>query len=353
MRLRRVALLLRKEFRQGPKNFFFFWALIAPVVISLAVSLAFGSLFSDETSLGVVDQGDSQLVTLLAASPSVKSTDYASVSDLEAAVEQGSVDGGIVLPEGFDAAVHEGEPVEVDFYLWGESLAKDRTLLTTALTKYTRELDGKEAPVTIQTIILGDEQSIPWEDRLLPFIVLMTVFVAGIAFSGTSLLYEKEKKTLDALAVTPTTVGEVFLAKGLLGVILGTFMGVVILIINQALGSQPLLLVLLLFLGSIMAVVVGLLMAAIFKDTMTFFANMKMIGLLLYAPVVIYLFPELPQWIGRIFPTYYLVEPIVEISQQGGGLAEIAPDVIILIVLDLVLVAILALVVRRRKQYAG
>ena len=352
MCLKRIGILLRKEFFQGPKNFMFIWALVAPVLISLVVSLAFGSLFSHKASLGIVDEGDSQLVSLIADSSSVSSREYDDVADLEGSVADGTLDGGVVLPDGFDTSVLADEEVEIDFYLWGESLAKDRILLTVTITDSVRELAGKESPLEIQTLVLGNEESIPWEDRLLPFIVLMTVFIAGIALPGTSLLYEKEKRTLDALAVTPTTIGEIFVAKGLLGVIMGFCMGIVILVINQALGSQPGLLLILLLLGAIMAAGTGLLLASLFRDTMTFFANMKMIGLLLYAPVIIYLFPELPQWIGQFFPTYYIVEPIVEISQRGGGWAEIAPEVFTLIGLNVVLITLVAFVVRKKRQYA-
>ena len=352
MRVRRVAVLLRKEFLQGPKNLFFLYALIAPVIISVVVLLVFGSLFTNETKLGVVDRGDSALVDKLEEAPSVDTRTYGSEASLRKAVERGSLDGGVVLPQGFDEAVASGELVVVDFYVWGESLAKDRTAMAVALSNLSRDLAPQASTVEIEPVTLGDEESVPWEDRLLPFIVLMTVFIAGIMLAGTSLLAEKEKKTLDALSVTPTSVGEVFLVKGILGVMMGTLMGLVILIINGALGSQPELLVMMLFLGAIMASCIGLLMAALVKTTMTFFANMKMVGLLLYAPVIIYLFPTLPQWIGKFFPTYYIVQPIVEISQRGGGWAEIAPEVFALITLNLGLIALLALVVSRKKQYA-
>ena len=352
MRLSRIAVLLRKEFTQGPKNFMFFWALVVPLVISIAISLTFGSLFSHEPSLGIVDEGNSQLAGMIADSPSVNSRGFDSIAALKAAVTEGTVDGGVVLPEGFDNAVMADDEVEVSFYLWGESLAKDRTLLAITLTDSVRELSGKESPVEIQTISLGNEEAIPWKDRLLPFVVLMTITTAGIALSGTSFLQEKEKKTLDALAVTPTTIEEVVLAKGLLGVIMGLFMGIVILIVNQSMGSQPGLLVMVLLLGTIMASAMGLLLASLVKDIMTFFASIKIIGLLLYAPVIIYLFPSLPQWIGNLFPTYYIVEPIVEVSQRGGGWAQIAPEVITLVVLNVVIVGLVAFILKKKKQYA-
>ncbi len=61
-----------------------------------------------------------------------------------------------------------------------------------------REPAGREAPVEIETITLGDEVSIPWNDRLLPLIVLMAVFLGGLFLPSTSVINEKEKKTLEA-----------------------------------------------------------------------------------------------------------------------------------------------------------
>jgi ABC-2 type transport system permease protein len=352
MNLRRVGILLGKEFFQGPKNFFFVFAFVVPIVISLVVTLVFGTLFADQATLGIVDEGDSQLVPMIEAHTSVASKEYGTASELKEAVAEGAVDAGLVLPDDFDSSVLQGEKVELPIYVWGESLAKNRTILVVTVTNLVRELSGQQAPVQIETVTLGDQESIPWEDRLLPFIVLMTITVAGVALPGTSLLHEKEKKTVDALVVTPATIGEVFLAKGLLGVIICVLMGVVILALNQAFGSQPGLLVMLLFLGSIMAAGIGLLFGSIAKDLTSFFATMKILGILLYAPVVIYMFPELPQWIGKIFPTYYIVEPIVEISQRGGAWPEIAINVFILIGVNIILIALVAFTLSRKRQYA-
>ena len=55
MSLKRIGVLLGKEFLQRPKNFILVWAVVAPVVISFVVSLGFGSLFSEKPKLGVMD----------------------------------------------------------------------------------------------------------------------------------------------------------------------------------------------------------------------------------------------------------------------------------------------------------
>jgi len=186
----------------------------------------------------------------------------------------------------------------------------------------------------------------------LPLIVLMAVFLGGLFLPATSIINEKEKKTLEALVITPTTIGDVFLAKGLLGIILSLFMGLVILILNRAFGTEPVLLFLVLALGAIMAVEIGLLCGALIKDVTTMFAIWKFGGILLFGPALVYMFPQIPEWIGRIFPTYYLIQPIVEISQRGGGWPDIATNVFILVGLDLILIGVVTYVLRRTKQYA-
>lgn len=352
MSLKRVRILLGKEFLHGPKNYIFIFSVVAPIVISLFFSLIFGTLFSEKAELGVVDEGSSQLVPMAQGLDSLVTREYDTVSEMKQAVETGAVDIGIVLPSGFDSAVMQGERIEITAYVWGESLAKNRTIIEVTIADLVRELTGQEAPIEMESITLGDGESIPWNDRLLPFIVLMAVFLGGLMLPATSVVNEKEKNTLEALVITPTTIGDVFLSKGILGFILSLFMGILILVLNQAFGTEPLLLTMVLALGAIMAVELGMILGALVKDFTTLFAVWKFGGILLFAPVFVYLFPQIPEWIGRIFPTYYLIQPIVELSQQGGSWPDIAINVFILIGLDLILMAVVMLTLKRVKQYA-
>jgi ABC-2 type transport system permease protein len=62
------------------------------------------------------------------------------------------------------------------------------------------------------------------------------------------------------------------------------------------------------------------------------------------------MFPGIPQWIGRLFPTYYILQPVMEISQENAGFAQIAPEVGILVGLIIAAVAVLALLARRTQE---
>ena len=351
MSLRRVGLLLAKEFLYGSRSYIFIFSIVGPIVISVVISLALGTWLADTPKMGIVDEGDSQFVAMIQGLDSIESREYGSVNDMKQAVKDGKDHMGIIVPSGFDDYIIQGEPTEIKAYIWGESLAKNRTIIGVTIADTIREIAGQEAPIEIITTIMGEDASIPWSDRLLPFIVLMSIFLGGLMLPATSLATEKEKRTLPALAVTPVSLNDIFLAKGLLGFILSILMGILILILNQAFGSEPLLLTLILVFGAIMAAELGMLLGAFVKDFATLFTVWKTAGIILFAPVFVFLFPEIPEWVGKIFPTYYILQPIVELSQLGGGWSDIANNTFILIGIDVVIVIALLAVIRKR-QYA-
>jgi ABC-2 type transport system permease protein len=347
MNLRRVGVLLGKEFIQGPKNFIFIFAVVTPLIISLVVSLLFGTLFSGKPQLGLFDEGNSQIVRRVAELDFLVLREYASTGELKQAVGAGTVDLGFVLPVDLDDSVGAGKRVELTAYVWGESLLKDRAILATAITSLLREMTGEEPLVEILTTVVGDTENVPWEERLLPFVVLMAIVLSGSIVPATSLVDEKQKRTLKALVITPTSTGEVYLVKGLLGGILSIVTGIVILALNRAFGAQAPLLILVLTLSAIMAAAYGVLLGSLIKDINTLFTIIKGTGLFLYAPAIVYLFPQIPQWVGRLFPTYYMLAPIIEISQRAATWSDISLEVSILIGLILVLIGVVAFVAYR------
>ena len=350
MSIRRVAILVGKDFKYGSKGFVFIMAIVAPLLISLVLTLVFGTFFSQTAKLGLTDQGDSRLVDLMSASDSVQTRTYASTDELKRAVEAGTVDMGLAVPQGFDEEVSRGTAIVLPAYVWGESLAKNRGILLATVNSAVRQLAGQEVPVHIETTTLGDTQNVPWNDRLLPFVLLYAVTIGGSMVPASLLVDEKQKHTLTALEITPTALGDILTAKGLIGIILALVMSIVILLLNQAFGVQPGLLMIVLGLGAVLAALFGLLLGSLVKDINTLFATIKAVGLLLYAPVFVYMFPQIPQWVGKIFPTYYIVQPVVEISQQGGAWSDIILEVSVLVGLIVLMLVLTTVFSRRLKQ---
>ena len=353
MNLKRTGILLFKELGQGPKNFMFIFAVAVPLVMTAVLTLLFGALFSGQPRLGVADAGASRVTRAALALDVLVVKTYPTEAALKAATGIGAVDVGLVLPANFDAQITGGGTATLTVYVWGESLIKHRAAIVAAVAVWLRDIAGQTSPVDITSVVLGEASTLPWEQRLLPFVVLMSIMLGGAMLPASSLVLEKQKRTLTALAITPASMSEIYVAKGVMGVLISVLMGLLTLALNRAFGSAPLLLVGVLALGAAFAAEFGVLLGILVKDINTLFATVKSMGLLLYAPALISMFPEIPQWIGRLFPTYYIIQPVMDIAQKGAGLGEVAGMLGMLVALMLLLGVGLGALTRRMQRVEG
>ncbi len=330
MSFKRIRTLIKNEVFYGPKDIVLVMSLVIPVLLALFFNLAFGNIFSDRAALGLLDKGDSEMAGQLQSSSSINLKVYNNEDDLKAAAANGSIDMGIILPAGFDNMIQSGN-AEIQAYTWGESMIKHRVIIGTIINEAVHKISGSTLPVNIETIALGDISSVPWNDRLLPLVVLTALFFGGMMLPAASLINEKNKRTLEALSVSPATIGEIFTAKGTIGAALALVMGVLTLAISGQFNSSFLSLILVMALGSIMAAQLGLIAGAYIKDMNTLFALWKFGGLLLFGPAVVYMFPQIPQWIGYIFPTFYVIKPVVDLTINGLGFGSILLELVVLI----------------------
>jgi ABC-2 type transport system permease protein len=305
--------------------------------------------------LGIVDEGSSQIPATAAAYESIEIKEYASATALTRAVEDGNVHAGIVLPAGFDAAAAATSP-NLTVYFWGETLAKDRNILQSTVSTMVRDVAGQDAPVTINigSPIPNDQrENIPWSQRLSPFIVVMPIVMGGIYLTATAVVQEKERKTLNALVVTPASLTEVYFAKALLGFVFSLIMGIAILLLTGSFDNQPWLLMLFMALGAIMAVELGLIFSSFVSNVNTLFATARFAQLIIFVPALFIMFPWFPQWVAKIFPSYYFVQPIMDISQGGATWADVSTKVFILIGCNVIIGIIAWQMIKRIKQFAA
>jgi ABC-2 type transport system permease protein len=351
MNIRRIGTLTKNEVLHGSKGIILVMSVVMPILLALFFNLAFGNIFTDRAKLGIYDGGSSQLSVRLESADSLSLKTYQNEPDLKKATADGSIDMGIVLPDNFDATLSTGT-VRLKAYVWGESLAKNRAIIPAVLADAVHEIAGANLPVNIETVALGDESSVPWSDRLLPLTVLMAIFYGGMMLPASSLIKEKQRRTLEALNVTPATVTDIFTAKGLIGAVLATIMGVLTLAISTSFGSAPALLVMVLGLGAVLAAEIGLLVGAYVRDMNTLFAFWKFGGILLFGPAIVYMFPQIPSWIGYIFPTFYVIKPVVDISVSGLGFGAASLYIAILIGIVIVMALVVMSIVRRLSTQA-
>lgn len=334
---RRTWQVLAKDLRLGPRSPLMLWALVFPVVITLVVQGVFGGLFDQPPRLGVVDTGDSRLAAALTEADGLDVSFLDDADALRDRLATHDLDAGLVLPEGFDAAVRAGERPPLQLYVAGESLASDRVVVAVTTTDLVRQVAGQPAPVDVQVTSLG-QASLDFTVRALPLVVMFAVAIGGAMVPAMSLVEEKVKRTLDALLVTPVSVTDVFLAKGALGVLLATAAGMVTLALNDAFGAAPLAMLLAVAIGAVMMAEVGLMLGAWARDTNTLFTAWKSGAIVLIFPVIFYLFPDLPQWIARLGPTYWFLDPVFRLSVEDAGFADVVGHLAVAVAICLALV---------------
>ncbi len=340
--------VLRKDLALGPRSPFFLYAIILPFVLTLVLQFAFGSLFSPQPRLGIVDEGSSAITAQVEGMDGIDLTLLEDTEELRTQVEANDLDAGLILPAGFDAAVKAGDKPDLQFFIGGESLASNRIILSVTAIDLVRELEGGSALVAVDVVDFG-EAGLPISVRLVPVIVFYALVMAGIFVPGSSLVEEKENGTLMAMLVTPVKSSNVLAAKWILGTVFAAVMAFVTLGLNQALGANWLDVFVVVLIAGALSSMIGVTIGVFAKDSTVLFATVKGLGIFLFAPTIFYIFPDWPQWIAKIFPLYWIIEPIWQVSIMGESISSVWLELTVAVGITLALVPAVVWLARKMQ----
>jgi len=353
MSARRILSILRKDFAMGPRSFPFMYMIILPILLTIIFQFAFGDLFAPKPRLGVVDRGDSAVTRAIEKMEGIELTMLDDPARLRELVKANDLDAGMLLPLDFDRQVRDGAKPPLSFWISGESHASNRIILAVTALDAIRGIEARQPPVDVRIVSFGKEV-LPIGVRLVPVIVFYALVISGVFVPSSSLVEEKESGTLPAMLVTPVTLTEVLVSKWIFGVTLATVMSGMTLLLNGALGPRPLEVLAVLLVGAMLVGTIGLLVAVISKDATMMFGVIKGLGILLFAPAIFYIFPDWPQWIAKLFPLYWVIEPIWQVSIMGKSISSVWAEIgIALAITGVLLSATLVLTRRLRAQAIG
>ena len=349
MTLRRTLTIFARTMRLGPRSPFFWWAMVLPVLFTFLVQGVFGDLFAPAPTLAIVDLGNSEVAAGAEALDGIEVSRIDDVETLTTAVEAHDFDAGLILRDGFDDALRAGTRPLLELYVAGESLASNRVVLAVTTLDLIRTVEGSTPPIDVSVVSLGEEAA-TFTARTLPLIAMMAVAVAGAFVPAANLVQEKEDQTMNAVLVTPATIGDFFAAKALMGVVLAIATGVMTLALNNAFGSQPLALTLVIVVAAIMMAELGLLLGSWAPDQNAMFAAWKTGAILIIFPVIFYLFPTLPQWIAKLGPTYYFLNPLFELAIGGATFSDVIGTLLVALAVCVALLPAVVWSARRLEQ---
>jgi ABC-2 type transport system permease protein len=271
---------------------------------------------------------------------------------------QGNVKGIILIPEGFSDALTAGQPATVEVtvdetnptlgsILQSEISAIFSIIGSSMSTQSIQRMAGdgvnpsfimQPISVTGVPLISGVVSSFQF---LAPGFMALTVITGSLQGVAATIAREKEQGTMDGLLVSPIPHRSIIFGKVMAQTVRGLIqgfliLGLAVLIFGVQIYGSPIIMVVVMLLGTASFVGVGIIMTAIAPDQET----AQMMTVILQFPMMFIsgiLFPidQLPtgmQLIGKAMPLYYAADALRKVIILNATLTAIMPDLVILII---------------------
>lgn len=345
-----IRTLVIKDFTLFFRNRFFAFISIAALLAYIVIYFLMPSDVDEALRIGFYAEELPPVIAELMEEEGTLVQLAESEEELKAAVLEAEVTAGYVLPPGLLSATSAGEKPEIRVYFPADlpEEAKDIYLLMVEELAFT--MVGSPLNIDFTEEILGTDlvgQQIPLRDHLLPLIAVFILMMETLGLASL-LSDEIEGGTLRALLITPLTVRNLFVGKGITGVSMAFVQALLLVAITGGLSNQPIIVLTALFLGAVLATGVGFFLASSGGDLMGILAWGVLAILVLSLPAFGILFPGLiTDWV-RLIPSFYLVDTVNRAINYGISLNLAITNLFILLLIDLVILWLGTVALRRK-----
>ncbi len=271
---------------------------------------------------------------------------------LKEGVLEGMYVAGVSLPADIMEQLGTGQKPTISLYFTPDVPKEMKDTVALIIRELAYVQTGQPLNIDVTEETLGPDMSgtpIPPRDRLRPLlaIIILVVEMMGLA---NLLSEEVERGTIHALLVTPMSIKELFIAKGLTGTGLAFGQAVLFMLLVRGFSEGPLIILVALLLGAVLVTGVAFLISSVSKDFMSVLAWSIPSFIILLVPSFSILFPgAITNWI-KILPSYYLVDTVHRVANFGSGWGDIWLNLLILLGYCLVITWLGIFILRRRVQ---
>jgi len=269
---------------------------------------------------------------------------------LKESVTNGDYVAGIALPADALEAMAAGRMPDITLYVASDVPEEVKDSVTAIIKELAYRQAGQPLLVEINEEVLGTDMAgmqIPPRDRLRPMLAVFLIMFETFGLANL-IAEELERGTARALLVTPMSPRDLFIGKGIFGVGLAFSEAVLFMGIVGGLNNQPLIILLALLLGSMMATAIGFFIGSMAKDFMSVLAWGMIILIILSVPAFGVMFPgAVTGWVEYI-PSYYLVDMVHRVASFGADWGDVWLNITILLVFSIVVFWIGILGIRRK-----
>ena len=346
MNLNVVLAIFRKDLISSVKSKNLLIILLTPVFLSLLFNSTISLADNTLVPIAVYDEGSSaDFIGYLSSRDNYDVTIADSVDKSKELLYNQKVAAIVLVPKGFSADIKNGLTPSLNIIV-NPYEARSAVFLQT-YKDIIMNFAGQKYPVNITLNTLpGDLQS-----RFnIPIWIMFTVIFVGMMVLPNTLTTEKEKKTLDAILVSPASEKDVIYGKSFFGLFLTILLSLVIIIINGGFIGNFISVTVFIILGSAVFTGLGLLIAS-YADN---YSSASLLSTVCMAPLILLaLLADLSREIGYIsylVPSTYVFYGIKNAMLNNSGISDLYPEVGTLIIFN-VLVYLLTFRVLKRKKY--
>ncbi len=271
---------------------------------------------------------------------------------LKEGVTEGQYVAGIALPADIMEGFMSGQEPIISVYFASDVPEEIKDAVVVLIRELAYQQTGQALAVEVSEEILGTDMAgmqIPPRDRMRPLFAILIIMTE--TFGLANLISEEvERRTIQALLVTPVSVKDLFTAKGITGVILAFGQGIIFMTIAGGMNQQPLIILVALLLGAVLVTGIGFIIASLAKDFMSVLAWGMVALIPLFIPSFGVIFPgAVTGWV-KLIPSYYLIDTVHRVANFGAGWGDIWLNLLILIGFDIALVWIGIMALRRKSR---
>ncbi|AKB59641.1 ABC transporter permease [Methanosarcina barkeri] len=346
MNLNVVLAIFRKDLISSVKSKNLLIILLTPIFLSVLFNSTVSLTDNTIVPIAVYDKGsNADFIEYLSSRDNYDVIIADSASKSEELLYNQKVAAVILVPEGFSADIKNGLNPSLNIIV-NPYEAKSAAFLQT-YKDIIMDFAEQKYPVNVILNTLPEDLQSRFN---IPIWIMFTVVFVGMMVLPNTLTTEKEKKTLDAILVSPASEKDVIYGKSFFGLFLTILISLVIIIINRGFVGNFLSTAVFIILGSAVFTGLGLLIAS-YADN---YSSASLLSTIFMAPLILLaLLADLSQeieYIAHLVPSTYVFYGIKSAMLNNSRISDLYPEVGILLIFNILVYALTFRVLKKKRD---
>jgi len=321
-----------------------YFALVTPILLSLIFSVVFNGKDVKKPELLLVKNKNNKFYKVIEKSKIFNISYTENTDDAKNEIRQGKFQAAVSLSDELEKiSVKSGE---INIYV--QSNSAQANMIEASIRELIRAYFGQKMPVKINKTEFGSKQD-KMKKIFIPFWLLFTL-LGGVSLAASSLVEEKDSKTIRALMVSPLKIMDVILGKASCVNILVAFSCFLILFLNKCFTGNIFLTVLIIIVASFLFTQLGILIGILCSGSAAANSVISIVYIAFILPVSMTDSSNIMNNISKYIPSYYVIESFNRSIFLNYQTREMIPYILVLLFWGILFVTLNYLTLKKNME---